>query len=66
MVDIHYYHPCMLVDPHGNINNHNAVLIDRALYRAMRLLYNLENSTITRIREIAKDYPHYIHKEDDE
>jgi hypothetical protein len=56
----------MLVDPHGNINNHNAVLIDRALYRAMRLLYNLENSTITRIREIAKDYPHHVHKEDDE
>lgn len=43
----------LLVDPHRNPNNHDAVLIDRAVYRAMAKLYRLENQTITKIRAIS-------------
>jgi hypothetical protein len=44
----------LLVDPHRNANNHDAVLIDRAVYRAMAQLFRLENQMIERIRGIAK------------
>ena len=44
----------LLVDSHGNPNNHDAMLIDRAVYRAMANLYRLENQTITKIRAINK------------
>ncbi len=42
----------LLVDPHRNPNNHDAVLIDRTVYRAIAKLYRLENQTITKIRAI--------------
>lgn len=48
-----WYHPCLLVDPHGNHNNHDAVLIDRAVYRAMARLFDLENRTLAAIRATA-------------
>jgi hypothetical protein len=41
------------VDPHGNHNNHDAVLIDRAVFRAAARLLWLENETIARIRAAA-------------
>lgn len=43
----------LLVDPYRNPNNHDAMLIDRAVYRAMANLYRLENQTITKIRAIS-------------
>ena len=46
------YHPITLVDPYGNHNNHDAILIDRAVYRANAALYALENKTLERIRAI--------------
>ena len=45
--------PYLLVDPHGNMNNHDAVLIDRAVYRANAALYRLENRTLEKLTKIA-------------
>lgn len=50
-----YYHPCMLVDPHNNLNNFEGILIDRMLYRANAALYALENKTLAESRRIAKE-----------
>lgn len=44
----------LLVDPHRNPNNHDAVLIDRVVYRAMAAFYRLENQMVSRIKEIAE------------
>ena len=44
----------LLVDPHRNPNNHDAVLIDRVVYRAMASFYRLENQMVSRIKEIAE------------
>ena len=51
-----YFHPSMLVDPFKNPNNHDAVLIDRALYRAMAKLYELENRTVKKLQNIITIY----------
>lgn len=47
-----YYHPYMVDPAHDNPNNHEAVMIDRALYRAMVKLFALENEIIADIRAI--------------
>jgi hypothetical protein len=44
--------PYLLVDPHGNMNNHDAVLIDRAVYRANAAFYRLENTVAQRLSDI--------------
>ena len=44
---------CLLVDPYGNHNNAEAMLIDRANYRAQVSLLALENKTLARIKEIT-------------
>lgn len=46
---------CLLVDPYGNHNNAEAILIQRANYRAQASLLALENKTMARIREIANE-----------
>ena len=48
------YYDWMNVDPHGNHNNHNALLINRDLYKANAALLKLENDTIAKIRTVAK------------
>jgi hypothetical protein len=45
---------CLLVDPHGNPANQDAMLIYRVVYRANQKLLDLENRTLERIRTIAK------------
>lgn len=52
----------LLVDPHGNPNNHDAMLIDRAVCQAMARLYRLENQMITRITAIAKYCTDRLHE----
>lgn len=47
-----YYHPCMLADPHGNLNNHNAVLIDRAVYAANVKLDRLFGEILALVRAV--------------
>lgn len=46
------YYQCMLVDPSNNYNNHDAVLIDRCLYRANAALQKLENGVLEKLAEI--------------
>lgn len=46
--------PYLLVDPHGNMNNHDAVLIDRCVYRANTAFYHLENRIAQRLADIKE------------
>lgn len=48
------YYDWMNVDPHGNHNDHNALLINRAIYKANAAFLKLENDTIAKIRAVAK------------
>jgi hypothetical protein len=50
-----YYHPCMNVDPHGNYNNHDAILITRAQWRANAKLLALQNKTLAKIKAAADE-----------
>jgi hypothetical protein len=45
----------ILVDPHGNHNNHDSLLIYRAVYRASAQLLALESDTLVRINEVTKE-----------
>ena len=49
---LNWYHPCLLEG--DNYNNHEAVRIDRALYRANAALFKLEDETLAKIRRIAE------------
>ena len=48
-----WYHPCLLEG--DNYNNHEAVRIDRALYRANVRLMRLDDSIQSEIRRIGLD-----------
>jgi hypothetical protein len=53
---------CINVDPHGNHNNHDALLIYRSVYRANAQLIAIENDTLARINEIAKEVRHTLER----
>lgn len=54
MIDmLRWYHPCLLEG--DNYNNHEAVRIDRALYRANVSLMRLEDRIKLVIRQISLD-----------
>jgi hypothetical protein len=51
---LNWYHPCLLDDPDGNHNNHEAVLIDRALYRANAAFLKLEEDIWRRFNDTQR------------
>ena len=62
MIDmLRWYHPCLLEG--DNYNNHEAVRIDRALYRANISLMRLEASTKLVISRIGLDVQNTLQDE---
>ena len=61
---IRWYHPCLLEG--DNYNNHEAVRIDRALYRANVRLMRLEAQIRSEIRRIGLDVQNTLQDEANE
>ena len=58
---IHWYHPCLLEG--DNYNNHEAVRIDRVLYRANVRLMRLDAQILSEIRRIGLDVQNTLQDE---
>ena len=58
---LRWYHPCLLEG--DNYNNHEAVRIDRALYRANVRLMTLDAQILSEIRRIGLDVQNTLQDE---